>query len=355
MSMLSNTQNSVSYGKVGLYGGSGSGKTRTAAEIAIGLYKFAKLDKPVCMFDTEPAAFFIKPLFVKAGIDFRVYDKSRSFTDMLAFCYEAEKDGSIIIVDSITHVWRDLQESFMKRLNATRKQYNKKPLSSLEFQHWRPIKSEWGQFTDFFISSKVHFILCGRAGTEYAYQLNETNNKMELISKGNKMATEKELAHEPSLLIEMVKHRDDNRIINQAFVEKDRADIYNGKKIDYPKFESFKKHFEFLNIGGDHFDSMEQNDSAERFTIDGEDNWSYEKRQREIYCEEIKSLFVTAHMDGTGKDEKIKRNNMLNEIFGTGSWTKIQNMNSDVIQNGYHNMKSIIKPETMPNLDDVPQ
>lgn len=62
---------------------------------------------------------------------------------------------------------------------------------------------------------------------------------MELITSGTKMATEKEMGYEPSLLIEMVKHRENGRIINRALVEKDRTDRLNGKKFDLPNFETF--------------------------------------------------------------------------------------------------------------------
>jgi hypothetical protein len=64
------------------------------------------------MFDTEPAASFIIPLFERAGIEFLVYDDSRAFSDLMAFTQEAQQTCSVVIVDSITHVWRDLQESY---------------------------------------------------------------------------------------------------------------------------------------------------------------------------------------------------------------------------------------------------
>ena len=81
MSMLKKATNKMAYAKVGIYGGQGAGKSRTAAEIAIGLYKHAKLTKPVAMFDTEPGASFLIPLFERAGIEFMVYDESRAFSD----------------------------------------------------------------------------------------------------------------------------------------------------------------------------------------------------------------------------------------------------------------------------------
>ena len=78
MSMLKKATNKMAYAKVGLYGDAGSGKTFTAAQIAIGLHQFADLKKPVAMFDTEPAASFIVPHFEKAGIEFFLFDESRA-------------------------------------------------------------------------------------------------------------------------------------------------------------------------------------------------------------------------------------------------------------------------------------
>jgi hypothetical protein len=345
MSMLKKATNKMAFAKVGLYGDAGSGKTFTAAMIAIGLHKHGKMKKPVGMFDTEPAASFIIPLFEAAGIEFLVYDESRALADLMKFVDEAEKECSIIIADSITHVWRDCQDSYLKKTNETRKKYHKKPIYQLEFHHWKPIKAAWASFTDRFISSKVHFIVCGRAGSIYEYQKNEESGKMELITMGTKMATEKELGYEPSLLIEMVKHREAGHIINRALVEKDRANLLNGKEIDSPDFIKLKPHFDFLNLGGEHFDSMDSKDSKELFNEEGEDNWSHEKRQREIWCEEIKALLITHQMDGTGKEAKEKRTALLQTVFETGSWTKIESMRSEKIKSGYETMKELLESQ----------
>ena len=347
MTMLKKAENRVAFAKVGIYGEAGSGKTRTAVEIAIGLYKAAGCTKPVGFFDTEPAASYMIPFFEKAGIEFLVYDESRALKDLMAFVDEAEKVCSIIIVDSITHVWRDAQDSYLKRINEMRKEKRQKPIYALEFHHWKPIKAAWAAFTDRFLSSKVHFIVCGRAGSVYEYQKNEESGKMELITTGTKMATEKELGYEPSLLIEMVKVRDGGKIINRALVEKDRTDTLNGRELDYPSFASFKSHFDFLNIGGQHFGSMNEKDSSDMYTLGAEDDgFGFEKKAREIVCEEIKSLFITHNMDGTGKEEKQRRNEILIEFFGTGSWTAIECMNSEKLRKCLLAMRDRLEPAT---------
>jgi len=327
--MLKKPQNRHAFAKVGLYGEAGSGKTYTAANLAIGLHQFAKCTKPIAMFDTEPAASYIIPLFEKAGIEFLVYDESRALKDLMAFMDEAEKEASIVIVDSITHVWRDAQDSYLARMNEKRKQKGQSPIYQLEFHHWKPIKAAWQAFTDRFLSSKMHVFVCGRAGSIYEYQKNDTTNKMELITVGTKMATEKELGYEPSLLVEMVKRREDGHIVNTALVEKDRTDTLNGREIPKPTFEKLKPHFAFLNIGGEHFDSMDKRNSADMYTDEGDDRFSHELKQRAIECDKIKAIFIKYQMDGTSQSAKEKRVETLEKYFNTTSWTQIENSNSD--------------------------
>jgi len=355
--MLKLAENKMAYLKMGLYGKAASGKSYTAALVAIGLHQYAKMEKPIAVFDTEPAFSFLLPLFKDANIPIMVYDESRAFADLMQYISEAEKECSIIIVDSITHVWKEIQSSFLTKTNQVRKSQNKKPIASLEFHHWGPIKSQWSNFTDAYLSSKIHFILCGRAGSEYSYQLNDHTNKMELISTGDRMATEKELAHEPSLLIEMVKTRIDGKIINRALIEKDRSDNLNGLEIDSPMFSHFLPHINALNIGGSHFDSLNKRDSTEMFSGDGEENWSGEKRQRDIAGEEIKALFVRVGLDGAGAAIKTQRAQLLLETFGTGSWTNILSMQSDKIRNGYLLLKDQLEPDQRNegSTDDIPQ
>lgn len=338
--MLKKAKNKMAYAKVGIYGDAGAGKTVTASKLAIGLHKQINSQKPIVFFDTEPAASFVAPLFESAGIDLLVADESRALVDLMAFMDEAEQVADIAIIDSISHVWRDAQESYIQKMNDIRRSKAQKnnwqfrPINQIEFQDWRHIKGEWARFTDRYLSSKLHVFVLGRAGTIYEYQDNDRTGKKELISTGTKMATEKELGYEPSLLIEMSKVAGkDTGLINRAFVEKDRnvADPLTGWRFDYPTFENFKKHFDFYDIGGEHFNSMDARDSRDMYSESGEDSFTYERKQREIACEELKALFVKYDLDGTAKDVKQRRLALLEQFYSTGSWTKIENTDSSKI------------------------
>lgn len=348
MSMLKPAENKMAYAKVGLYGTAGSGKTYTAAKVAIGLHQFAKCDRPVGMFDTEPAASYVIPLFKAAGIEFLVYDESRALKDLMAFMDEAEKSCSIVIVDSITHVWRDAQESFLSKINEGRARQNKRPLASLEFQHWRPIKAAWADFTDRFLSSKLHVIVCGRAGNVYEYQdKDDGSGKKELITTGSRMATEKELGYEPSLLVEMMADRDDGKLVNIALVQKDRTDTINGNEIREPKFSDFQPHFSALNLGGEHHGSMQTRDSQEMFTETGDDNWSAEQRQRAIWSEEILGL-LQKYFPSQSAEDKKHRQDLMEQFFSTRSWTKVENTQSEKLRQGHADLKAFLDSAPRP-------
>lgn len=347
---LKKASNRMAFAKIGLYGDAGSGKTFTAGKFAIGLHQYAQLTKPVAMFDTEPAASFIVPYFEAAGIEFMVFDESRALADLLGFMDEAERECSIVIIDSITHIWREVQSAYLAKINEDRKKNRKWPITKLEFQHWGPIKAEFGRFTDKFLSSKVHAIVCGRAGSVYEYQEGD-NGKKELITVGSKMASEKEMGYEPSLLIEMSKVLENGNLVNTAFVEKDRADKLNGHTIRFPSFESILPHVQFLNIGGEHFGSMQDRSSKDLFTPDGDDGWSYEKRQREIWCEEVQGLLVK-HYPSQGAEDKKAKMDLIEKVFATRSWTKVESFRSDSIKAGYDELKIILEPGPQ---DDVLQ
>lgn len=345
MSMLKPASNRMAYAKVGIYGTAGSGKTRTASEIAIGLHKAIGSQKPIAAFDTEPAFSFVLPMFQAAGIELLVADESRALVDLMKFMDEAEKACDIVIIDSITHVWRDAQESFLARLNQTRKSYGKKPLPALEFQHWRPIKAAWADFTDRFLSSKMHVIVCGRAGQIYEYQdKDDGSGKKELISTGTRMATEKELGYEPSLLIEMVINRENGRSINTAVIQKDRADKINGHEIAMPNYAKLSAHFKALNIGGQHFESMERRDSTAMFPDADESGWDAEKQRRTIWAEEIAEL-MKKHFPSQGVDDKQKRADLLERHFETRSWTAVESMPAARLEAAFYTMRDALEPK----------
>ena len=341
------------FAKVGIYGGPGTGKTRTAYEIAIGLIKEYNLKKPVAFFDTETGSNWILPLFKKENILCGV-KKSRTFIDLMNAIDFSEKYASILIIDSISHVWRELIQSFLDQHNEDRKKLlinkygkdwtdkNFKKSNQLEFQHWNIIKPMWGKFTERYLNSQLHCIVCGRAGDIYEYQENESGKK-ELIKSGTRMATEKELSYEPSLLIELQRRYIEGKDHLFAVIEKDRGDKINGKEFELVKYSDLKPHFDFININGNNKETdFNKNSSKTLFsgnTMEPEDEFSVEKRKRTEISEEIEGI-IKLYLPGQDIESKKKKLEILQKICGSTSWTKIQNSSSDLLMQWLEKIKN---------------
>lgn len=333
LSMLKRATPQMAYAKMGLFGFQGSGKSFTAALVAEGIAELTG-NKKLAFVDTETGSDFLLKRFEAAGLE--VYrTKSRSFTDLLAVIKEAEAAGiGTLIIDSITHIWRDLCDSYDKK---------KQRGGRLQFQDWAVLKAEWRQYTDLFVNSKIHIIVCGRAGYEYDYDFNKDGSK-DLIKTGTKMKVETEFGFEPSLVVEMerlteskkeiqeisgdkkkkeaFKAKVGSKWIHRAHVLKDRTDTINGEAFDYPTFESFAPHFDALNIGGEHLGVDTTRDSADRFDTEGNSGWKRDQRARTIALEEIKEGMIALWPGQTGK-EKAYKGTLLEVVFKTRSWTKV--------------------------------
>lgn len=328
MSLFSEAKNTVGYLKSGWVGFPGSGKTYTMALVAIGLQKYIKSDKPVFFYDTELGSSFIEKLFVENDIKLmRV--QSRSFQTLILATKEAEKEGGIFIIDSITHPWRELLKSFMKSKGITR----------IKMNHWGPIKEEWGQFNELYLNSKMHILMAGRAGFEFDFEEDEEGNK-DLVKTGIKMKTEGELGFEPSLLVEMSAEKEVDKgktvgIINKAFIVKDRFNEINGKTIERPKFEDFLPHIKHLNIGGEH-QQLNVEDSVSMLSTD--QSVSKRLRERDILVEELWAELPLRFNSRTDAGKK-EGANFLRENFGTLSQKGIESLSNETIKAGLDKLK----------------
>lgn len=332
MSIFKEAINTAGYFKGGLLGFPGGGKTKTAALLAIGLHQYIKSDKPVFFYDTETGSNYVEKDFKSAGIKLmRV--QSRAFTTLLAAGREAEQEGGIFLIDSVTHPWRELVKAFKQ----------KKGIERINFNHWDSIKNEWGQFNEFFLNSKCHIIMAGRAGYEYDFEKDE-EGKNELIKTGIKMKTEGELGFEPSLLIEMYADKDVDPknghilgITNKAFIIKDRFGEINGKTFSMPTFETFLPHIKHLNIGGEH--EVINSDSSSMI-FDTDKSVAHRLKARDIICENIWAempLRFNSRTDA-GKKEGAA---FLRETFGTLSQLEINNLSNEVLTAGLNKLKQL--------------
>jgi hypothetical protein len=114
MSLFAPAEVTSAYLKMALMGFQDSGESYTAALTAIGIAKLITHRKPVFFLDTEKGSDWVKPMFDRAGIALHTA-KTRAFTDLLAAIPEAETHGSVLIVDSLTHFWVELCETYSAR------------------------------------------------------------------------------------------------------------------------------------------------------------------------------------------------------------------------------------------------
>jgi hypothetical protein len=336
MSIFKEAENTIAFAKVGILGFAGSGKTRTATEIAVGLHKALNSTKPVGFMDTETGSDFVLPIFHKHGIKLMV-SKTRAFKDLATAMEEAQKLFDIFIIDSVTHFWTDIVESYKVKKNVNR----------LAFQDWGIIKPMWNNdFSTPFVTSPLHIIVCGRAGFEYDY-FEGDDGKMELYKTGTKMKAEGEFGFEPSLLIEMervknpeategykaAKSKDqkmkaakrilaEREFVRVATVLKDRSDIMDGKVFHNPNYEDFAPHWQSINIGGIH-KPLDAGDSTALFDNEGKPEWRKEKELKTIALEEIQGT-AQALWSGASTEDKKSRQEFMKVLFGTRSWSEIE-------------------------------
>ena len=325
MGLLRSLANEIAYAKIGLYGFAGSGKTFTSSKMAIGLAKFIKADT-VAFFDTETGSNYVKHMFDEAGIKLMGV-KSRLFKDAVSIIKECEDAGiKVLIVDSISHVWRELCDAYMEKKKRTR----------LKFQDWTYLKGEWRKFTDAYLGSQVHIILAGRAGYEYNMSEDEDGNK-ELETTGVKMKAETEMGYEPSLLIFMDRQKVADISVGSitqefkrvAHVQKDRFDIIDGQQFDNPGFDVILPHVGRLNLNGEHILPDPEASSAD---VLKDQDWSYEekKKRKDRALGEIKATF-DKYFGASAADKKAKIA-ISEQVFDCKSWAAVEQLPFDRLE-----------------------
>lgn len=320
--------------KVGLMGFAGGGKTRTAAEFAVGMVRYlremghARGARPVWFLDTEGGSDYVAPVFTAAGIEMQV-DRSRAFADLLDGARAANDSASVLIVDSITHIWREFCDAYQRRKNRKR----------LEFQDWAYLKAEWQKWTDAFLGARCDIIMCGRAGYEYDHETDD-NGRKELVKTGIKMKAEGEMAYEPPLLLLLERHEDpeSHRVRRVATVIKDRCAVIDGQRLTDPDtggptFEHILPHVRALAIGGEQAATDSARTSDALFPRDHAGEWRRDEERRTVALAEIREELVRLHPGQTAADKRAK-GDLLEMAFGTRAWERVETMGLGVIHEG---------------------
>ena len=344
MSLMTTLGSGQGYLKAGFLGFNKSGKTFTAAVLAIGTRNYFKLDGPIAMFDTEGGSEYIAPKIRRETGKDLVGIKSRSLDDLSATVDECVASGvSVLIAESMTHVWRELCDSYMREVNEGRKRSMGQkfyPRTRLEFQDWNPIKTIWNtRWADKYLNAPLHIVIAGRAGYEYDMEENEETHKKELTKTGIKMKTEGEFGFEPSLLVEMEREQIPDKdaaggfqIHRRATVIGDRFGVIDGASTLDPSFDFFVPHVALL-VEGAHSEVDTRLKSKTGADAEGDTDWARERKTRAILCEEIQGELVNVYPGQTAQDKKAKTD-LIHEAFQTRSWTAVESMPSERLRKG---------------------
>ena len=325
--LLKKAKNQVAYFKCGLFGDTGSGKTYTAALFSIGLYKLIKSKKSVAFFDTEGGSSYILNKFQAEYIELLVA-RSRSLLDLNQFLKEAEEACDIAIIDSITHPWQEELKAYKRKTNR----------NFIQIQDWGRLKDTWREkYSDPFLSTQLHIIMCGRSANIFEDVEDDENGKdkksFKAVKVGTKMRTEGETGYEPSLLIEMEKvyTQEGGKYVRRAHVVKDRFDVIDSQDFDNPTFENICPHVKLLNLGGKHKPVEQESDDTELFDMNGDTKYSRDHKRCKVALEIIETGLVYL-FPSTGGEDKKKKLAVLDELTGSMSWQEISNMHVDELE-----------------------
>lgn len=332
------TTSTQAYLKMGLFGFAGSGKTRTATEVAVGLIRLLRQrqlkegGRPVYFLDTETGSDYVEPRFKAEKIEIRPA-KTRAFSDLIPAVDEAEKEAGVLIIDSITHFWREFTEAYAKKMNRKR---------GLEFADWAYLKREWGKFTDRYVNSACHIVLCGRAGFEFDFFVDDAGKK-QLEKTGIKMKAETETGYEPSLLVLMEREMDVETkvVVRTAYVLKDRFGLIDGKAFKNPTFADFKQHVEALNLGGEQL-GVDVSRTSEGMIESPDNSFKHRQQQIEITLDEIQSLLVKYHPGQSAADKKAK-GDLMEAHLRSRSWERIKTYSLVELRAGYNQIMKALE------------
>lgn len=330
--------NTKPYFKTALEGFAGSGKTYTACQLAIGLHKKIKSKKPVVFFDTERASKFMKKYFDEAGIELMIKE-SRTLADLKETMriLREESYSDVLIIDSISHIWENTLEAYK----------TKKKRSFIQFQDWGVLKPLWKEeFSQKLVDDPYHIIMCGRAGYEYENEINEDTGRREIYKSGVKMKVEGETAYEPDLLVfmerfEEILDKDNKKVYRQATVIKDRSNLLDGKTFQNPTFEDFEPAMNDI-LSNPQKAQRKETDSTGLFKTE-EEKLQYLK-DRDIVLEEIQGEMLKAWPSTSAREKKAKVA-LLEEVFGTTSWKKVESMKLTELKSGLEETVKIVKKE----------
>jgi hypothetical protein len=360
--------------KVAWYGPQGSGKTGSAALLALALSVEVYNRAPVAVVDTEPGWQFYKGIFAIEGVEL-IQSTTPTFKAMIRDLRDSERRGcGVWAIDSLTVIWQE----FMKAAQGNRRQ--------IEIQQWGAIKQQWGEYTTAFLNSPMSTMALGRLGNEMEERLTvDEQTKVEtskLVKTGTKFKAggSETFGYEPHLLLEMSLEKKpkvmrksgdriegEGRMIHRVDVLKDRTWALNGAVIRWPDRPGYKKgDYKYVwNSLKPHFDQVQKTmamvtlntDLAERsddlFDQEGNSEFYRTRKRRETLADELEAT-INLLWGGQGAAEKRMRLLVADNVFGVKTRTAWEQLEIDKVERGVRIMQAFerrTKAEGMPTTE----
>jgi len=324
--------NESSFFKCIVFSFQGGGKTFTAGKLGVGLHNHINSKKPVCFIDSEGGVDKLIGKFEENKIELWT-KKTRAFSELLELCKEAESISDILIIDSITHFWTELVESYMDKMKISR----------MSPHHWIPVKKTYKQFSQFFSFSKLHIIACGRSGWRFGYHEEEDGSK-QMAAIETKIKAEGEFGYEADLLLELERIREEvgtigAKNIRRCWVLKDKWDSIDGRYFDNPEFKDFLPHIKHLNLKGKMHSVDLQKTSQEMFDERSQKSRVEYAKKRDIFLEEIKQELIMKFGSDRSEKSQQEKIKLLRKTFGTGAWGALESKTVEILEKGLKEIK----------------
>lgn len=191
------------YVKLCAYGASGSGKTFTLLKLAQYIQEATKCE--VFMLDTEKGAGHYLGSPPKRHAEFPTLNVlgpppgSRTVEDVMAIVKEVEEnnlDGSVIVIDSITHIWESCNAAYRRKKGMS----EDKPLGPSDHG---AIAAPYKRMLTALINVKAHVLCAGRETTDIQNGRNEYGQDT-AIFLGTKIAARKETINEFDIAVRFI-------------------------------------------------------------------------------------------------------------------------------------------------------
>lgn len=340
--------------KIGWFGGQGSGKTTSAAMLALALSKEHHGGAPVFVTDTEPGWQFLRPMFALEGVEL-IQRTVPTFKAMLNDIREAEKVGACVWAgDSLTIIWQELMQSFKAKNNGR-----------IPINVWGDIKALWAEYTTAFLNSPMHGFALGRLGNVMEEIEDERNaGETKLVKTGTqfKAGGSESFGYEPHLLLELSLERKakkkagarmegEGRMVHRVDVLKDRTWALNGKVIrwsDKPKYEkggyrtvydSIKPHFDGVQLTLSPVQIQSGDSSASLIADTGSSVYHERRQRRDILVAEFNAA-IELLWGGQAKNDKHMRLKVFEHIFGFRTKEAAEAAKLEVIERGVRIMQA---------------